>query len=173
MFTPQLKRRIVKKVRDGMVRFYRGPRLEAACLYWAGYTAACLSRRYQLRAIIQAGTTEWPCVKHDDGVSITHFGYVYEADSNMTRVMLASDLMPEMHVWAAIPSRNEIIDLTTRYLVDQAKHRANITWSAPAPPDFIWSPADELPPGVIYRPDPSATLWALRKLAASVRQPHV
>lgn len=150
-----------------MERFYRGRRLAAACLYWAGYTCTYLTRRYHVRTILQAGTMEWPCTAEDDGLSPTHFSYVYEPESNLTKVMLAADLMPEMHVWAAIPSRNEIIDLTTRFLVSQARHRANIAWTAPAPPDFLWARAEELPPGVIYQPDCAATLWAVRKLAAT------
>src|SRR5258706_16418976 len=127
MFRPAQKRRIVTEIRAQMTCSYRGSSLEAACLYWAACTRAHISRNYKTRTILQAGTMQWPCTDKDDGVSFTHFSYMWNpTTAEMRRVMISAGLMPEMHVWAAIPSRNEIVDLTTSYLVEQAKKRAGI-----------------------------------------------
>ncbi len=169
MFTPTERELVVAYLRERMPHFYKGQPIEAACLYWAGLVCAHLTKVHGIRTILQAGTMQWPCVAEDDGVSPTHFSYVWEPDSEVTRAMLRLNHMPEMHVWAAVPSRNEIIDLTTRYLVEQAKHRAGLEWSAAPPPDFLWCRADALPAGVRYKPAYEATLWAARALAAASR----
>ena len=169
MFSRKQKQRIVREMRVQMRSFYRGHHPEAACLYWAACASSYLSRKYRVRTILQAGTMQWPCSATDDGVSPTHFSYMWEPDSLMTKSMFEAGLMPEMHVWAAIPSENEIVDLTTRYLVQQAKKRAALAWTAPPPPDFLWARADQLPSGVVYRPDFAATMLATQLLAASAR----
>lgn len=167
MFTSTKKKRIVAEIRKRMTAFHRGKHIEAACLYWAGLACDELWSRYRVRTILQAGTMEWPCSATDDGVAPTHFGYVWERDSLVTHSMIAQQLMPEIHVWAAIPTRNEIVDVTTCYLIRQAKHRACIEWTATAPPDFLWVRADQIPDRVIYQPDYDATRLAVQMLARS------
>lgn len=168
MFTSSKKKRIVAEIRARMRSFYLGNHIEAACLYWAGIVCDELWSRYHVRTILQAGTMEWPCAaESSDEHAPTHFGYVWEADSSVTRAMIAQDLMPEMHVWAAIPSRNEIVDVTTCFLIHQAKHRACIDWTAAPPPEFLWVLADQIPHGVIYHPDYEATKLAASMLARS------
>lgn len=167
MFARSVRNRIVKEIRECMTKWYAGDHIHAACLYWAGMTCYWIRTRYRVRAIIQAGSMSWPCVDKDDGMSPTHFSYVFDPDDPASRAALRSGQMPEMHVWAAIPTDKTIIDLTTCYLIQQAKHRANIEWTAPMPPDHLWCRADDLPPGVLYRPAPEATLWAHEKVMRS------
>lgn len=156
------KDRIVGEVRARMRTWYSGPNLEAACLYWAGMVCHVLHAR-GVRAILQAGTHMWPCMGEDDGVSATHFSYVWEPDHPLSVNALAAGGMPEMHVWVGVPATGEIIDVTTCYLVKQARVRAGINWTAPAPPDYLWS--SKPPTGVVYRPNREATMLAMRFLA--------
>jgi hypothetical protein len=165
---PNQKNAVVKRIRERMMGWYKGPNIQAACLYWAAMAVTELTKR-GVRTILQAGTSMWPCVAEDDGVSPTHFSYCWDPRSAETHARLNEGLLPEMHVWAAIPSRGEIIDLTTRYLIAQARDRAGLTWCGPVPPDYLWANATELPDGVVYRPDRAATFIAHELLSHTAR----
>jgi hypothetical protein len=140
--------------------------LASACLYWADETVKYLTRQ-GIRAIIQAGTASWPMIdpEQDDGVSPTNFSYIFEGVSAQEAEGLLRGRLPEMHVWAAIPDRNEIIDLTTRYWPEQALVNGGYEWAGQQPPDYLWEGADRLPDRVIYHPHPQATKLALDLLA--------
>lgn len=136
-----------------------------ACLYWAAETTRELSRR-GLRALIQAGTLMWPRVlpEQDDGVSPTHFSYVWEPNSMTTRNLILAGMLPEMHIWVGLPDSNEIVDLTTKFLPVQCQRLIKYDWPGIKPPDYLWTNAKELPEGVIYEPDIKAIVLALRHL---------
>lgn len=163
-FDRDVKDAVVRRVRSRMdARAH--PRPEAACLDWAALTVQELSRHGE-RCLLQAGSLYWPCAAQDDGVSPTHFGYLWEARSATTRERLALGLLPEIHVWAALPDRREIVDLTTRYLPQQARSCAGLEWTAPPPPDYLWCDLGSLPDGVQYRADLTAVgaaLYLLRR----------
>lgn len=145
---------------------YEHPKtIQAACLYWAATLIDELSVN-GIRGILQAGTLMWPRIRpeQDDGVSPTHFSYVWEANSSTTRTRIAQGLMPEMHVWVGIPETQEIVDLTTRYLKGQCQQLIGHEWIGDDPPHHLWCKCEELPPGVIYRPDRLATMIAWRLL---------
>lgn len=116
--------------------------------------------RCNVRAVLQAGSAQWRCVKDDDGISNTHFAYVWEM-SDITRMRMADGMMPEMHCWIGIPSTQEIVDISTYMLPEQAKLRAGINWTAELPPDYIWSGRDGFPEGARYLVDKDATMVAL------------
>ena len=87
------------------------------CLYYAHHTAAVL-RRHGLSAVIQAGSLQWPRVRHeeDDGRIDTHFAYMWTPSAADSALSVALGNLPEMHVWVGIVDRQEIVDFTTRHL---------------------------------------------------------
>lgn len=133
-----------------------------SCLYWANCGGAIL-RTLGYRTIPQAGTMQWPIVpKHlDDGVSATHFGYEWSPEHPASVFALANNMMPEIHVWLAIPEENTIIDFSTKFFPERAKVEY-LEWRTPPPPDFLWAKADELPEGVIYHANLDAIGFVLR-----------
>lgn len=117
--------------------------------------------RFNVRAVLQAGSAQWKCMAIDDGVSSTHFAYMWEM-SPLTQQRLLNNMLPEMHCWVGIPSTQEIVDVSTNDLVEQAKLRAGINWTAELPPDYIWAGRDSFPSDARYMVDPIATAVALR-----------
>lgn len=154
---------IVKEIRCAVRRVHPELTPERGCVYLALATVAIL-RQYGIRASFQAGSSSWPRIRpeEDDGVINTHFSYVWEPRSKRTLAQLAAGVLPEMHAWAAIPATVEIIDLSTCYLPEQCRKTAGMAWTAPAPPDYLWT--DKLPEGVLYRPELSAIQTALNLL---------
>jgi hypothetical protein len=170
MTTTQSERnRVARLIDNTFLANYDGGRPSQACLYWAHYTVEVLTA-LGIRAIIQAGSASWPRVRpdRDDGVSPTHHSYVWEPDSAVTKARVAAGEMPELHVWAAIPARGEIIDMTTRYWPKQCRLIQGLDWPGDQPPSYFWGAAGELPEGVLYAPDMQAIALAFRLLAGKV-----
>jgi hypothetical protein len=136
----------------------------AACLYYALAAAEALAARGE-RPVLQAGTHLWRCVASadDDGVSPTHVGYVWDPSDAASAAALELGLMPEMHVWVALPDRREVVDLTTRHLPERAR-RLGLRWTEPQPPDYLWAGVADLPDGARLLPDGRAVAWVLRNM---------
>jgi len=132
------------------------------CLYYAVATIQAI-KAAGLRAILQAGTAMWPMIRpeQDDGVRMTHFSYVWSPDEPKSREAVANGKMPEMHVWAAIPALHEIVDFSTGFWPGQALVLGGFDWPGDRPPEYLWCKAKELPSGVIYQPNTTATMLAL------------
>jgi len=167
---PSERDRLARIIDNTFFAHFDGDRPAQACLYWAHYTVEVLMA-LGIRAIIQAGSASWPRLRpdQDDGVSPTHHSYVWEPDSAATKFRLAAGDLPEMHVWAAIPERGEIIDMTTRYWPDQCLLIQGFDWPGDKPPTFFWGTADEVPDGVIYAADMKAIALALHLLKGDPR----
>lgn len=116
--------------------------------------------RHGIRAVLQAGSAQWRCMDEDDGVSPTHFAYMWEL-SAQTKQRVAENKLPELHCWIGIPSTQEIVDISTRHLVEEAERRAGIKWTAPLPPDYIWAGAKNFPQDCHYMVDMTATAIAM------------
>ena len=131
-----------------------------ACLQYAHHTADVINE-YGIRALIQGGTMCWPRVtpEQDDGVSSTHFSYVWEPDSKTSRFALAFGALPEIHVWVGIPETNEIVDLTTGKFPEACPVLLGEPWLGPRPPDYLWQKG--CPERVVYEANQEATLYAL------------
>lgn len=129
---------------------------QKACLYWAVVTQRLL-KELGKPAILQVGSLQWPRIRpeDDDGVIHTHFSYMWDWEEAKNR--MKQGLMPEFHAWVAVlTDPPEIVDVTTCYLPAQALELANLIWTAPAPPDFLWGGEEDIPDGVRYRPDVKA-----------------
>lgn len=165
MTTPDERAALVVRIRQHFRATYAGTQPEAACLYWAQATVEVLTRHFY-RALIQAGSASWARVTpaQDDGVSPTHLSYVWEPNSATTRDRIRQNLMPELHVWACLPDALEIVDLTTGFWPEQCRRALGLDWPGDLPPDYFWGTVDEVPDGVLYKPDKLAIGWALRAL---------
>jgi len=136
---------------------------QAACLYLAPAIIS-VAKRMGVRLVLQAGSASWRRVSEvdDDGLMATHFSYLWEPHTLRTRMILAQGLMPELHVWAADPERQEIVDLTTGHIPLQCQQLGEMKWLCEPPPDFIWHSG----PGIAqldahYEPTQLATELAL------------
>ena len=76
--------KMVAEIERQVARLENRPGL---CLYYAHHTAAVL-RRHGLSAVIQAGSLQWPRVRHeeDDGRIDTHFAYMWTPSAADTPV---------------------------------------------------------------------------------------
>lgn len=137
--------------------WYSGARAEAdemnagLCLHWT-HCACCVLRQSGYRAILQAGSMNWPINRNAPEPQPTHFSYEWEPDNFDSALRIAQGALPECHVWAALPDRNEIVDFSTGFFKGVASKRHGLTWLDADPPEYLWCPANALPEGVRYRP---------------------
>ena len=107
--------------------------------------------------LIQAGSMSWPIVEpeQDDGVSPTHFTYLWSPTDFQSYRAVLQDKMPEMHVWLVM------IDMTTYELPMQNARITGSKWQAKPPPEYLWAEFDELPKmNVVYEANAEATFLA-------------
>lgn len=136
----------------------------ASCLYLAGAVIQ-VAAAHDIHLVLQAGSASWSLYPQPELIpepTPTHFGYEWEGLNHpAVQVQLVQNRMPEMHVWAGDPVRQEIVDLTTWAWPQQAQRLAGLEWKTAAPPDFLWGK----PPAVAYyQPMEDATLLAMRML---------
>lgn len=154
------KRDVIAEVFD-RVRDYVNPDapIESLCLPHAFLTIEALRARGH-RAILQAGSASWRYLHPnlDDGVTATHFSYMWAPEDPRSIEAIREYRMPEVHVWVATTDPLELVDLTTGHQVAQARRLAGIAWTAEPPGPYLWG----LPPrGMMYRPYERATMLAL------------
>lgn len=125
------------------------------CLYYSA-AALLLFKNLGVDACLQAGSLSWPMIRmeEDDGVSPTHFSYMWEGLTAKNLTRLASGLLPEIHVWVALPKERQVVDFSTGELPEEAR-RLKVTWTGPTPPDYLWDTC--APAYVRYVPDMVAT----------------
>tara|TARA_R100001594_G_scaffold36976_2_gene66861 strand:+ start:1490 stop:2017 length:528 start_codon:yes stop_codon:yes gene_type:complete len=149
----------VAEIREMMHDNYAGPpgTIEAACLFWAKATCIVLEGR-GLRAIVQAGSAGWPRIDEadDDGEVNTHFSYVWEPDSPSSIAAVKAYRMPEMHVWAAMPDTQTIIDVTSGFQPGQCLTTLGMDWPGTKPPEYIWSTPEGMYGKCFYKADITA-----------------
>lgn len=127
------------------------------CLY-NSITGFLLLQAEGLNVQIHAGSMSWPIIDldKDDGVSPTHFSFMWSPDDAASVIAMIEGRMPEMHVWLWLPDTKEIVDFTTHEIVERAKTTANLEWTVTLPPPFVWLKFNELPKGVAYSPNVDA-----------------
>lgn len=139
-------------------------RKASTCMYWS-LTGGLVFQRHGIRALLQAGTMMWPAFE-DDGVNSTHFGYEWSPNDPGSQAALKLGLFPEIHIWLALPATQEIVDFSVKYLPEASANDIACPrlWTRTAPPEYLWATKDELPEGVIYRPEIPAMNWMLSRL---------
>lgn len=151
---------IEKIVKDSIVHEVRErvridhDKQEAACLDYALQTIIVLAE-YGLNGKVQAGTVMWPRLRpeQDDGVSNTHFSYVWENDPSVKQKLVTTLMMgklPEIHVWVALPETEEVLDFTTCFQREQCQKLTGMDWPGDELPDYIWGTVNEFPLGTQY-----------------------
>ena len=130
------------------------------CLFYAHHALSVLWRN-GYKAVIQAGSLQWPRInkEQDDGVVNTHFGYEWSPQDSASALSVAMGNLPEMHVWVGIVDQQEIVDFTTRHLKSAAA-TLGMDWTAADPPKYLWCPAKQPPDWVMYRPNREASIYA-------------
>lgn len=132
-----------------------------SCLVWTFATLAVLTSK-RIRAVLQAGTCMWPRVRkeQDDGICSTHFGYEWNPATKESLMAVQMGKMPEIHIWAAIPKTQTIIDFSTREFPTQCKKLIKADWPGDLPPQYLWCSAKNIPKGVQYKPEIDAIVYA-------------
>lgn len=126
---------------------------QGACLYWTQCAMKTLDAHGE-RVLLQAGDMLWPCAI-DRGNNGTHFGYEWTPDNPFSVEQMCNGNLPEVHIWCALPDRNEIVDFSTAGFKTLVKERHGLPWEMPDPPLYLWG----IPPqNVLYR----ANLEAIR-----------
>jgi hypothetical protein len=116
--------------------------------------------------MLQAGTGMFK-FRADEGVSDTHFSYVFDQTAALGR--LAQGLWPEMHAWNYIPATGEIVDLSLKYQPEQARRLCGFVWESEfVLPDYLWTLPENLSDKTIYRADLTACVLALKFLKKEV-----
>lgn len=157
------KNEIITEAKALFVKRWPDVNPAAACLYLTIATIAVAQQR-GIRLVLQAGSMHWKCVPDelDDGVSSNHFAYVWNAQSRIAAHQFTDHhgFLPEIHVWAADPLRQEIVDASTEMFPEACAQMHAAEWKAPRPPPFIWGSHEEIPEDASYTADMEATLFA-------------
>jgi hypothetical protein len=160
----RLKEKIIEQARAIYARKYADCDPAKGCLYWAAAFQEA-ARQNNIDALIQAGSAQFQFRADSDGVSDTHFSYMF--DPTEAAMRLGRGLWPEIHVWNAIRATGELVDLSTGYQAEQAKNLCGFVWEKEfALPSYYWDkPSDQR---IIYRADMKATILCLAMLKQSI-----
>jgi len=149
---------------------------EKSCLYYA-YFGGCRLSMYGYECSLVAGTASWRFLPDwlDDGkdTTMTHYTYMFEEDSEVTRRAIAAKLMPEMHCWVAARRSKEhrvfLVDMTTGFQAATAKERG-YEWHPDCKlKEHLWLYADQINQDCVYAPDQEATLLAYEMISGTGR----
>ena len=94
----------------------------------------------------------------DDGVSHTHFSYMW---SGVPQRLPDGGVSYEVHAWAGDPVAQHFVDASTKWVADACKLTAGMTWEAGTPPDHVWG---DLPRGWHYDPSRDATAHVMAQI---------
>lgn len=178
--TPEEKAELVREARELMRDVWGEPRPGFGVCPLISLALMAVAGRAGIRLVLQAGDLRWRWQRpeNDDGVSPTHFGYIWSPEDPASRAAALRGALPEVHVWLGDPVRQEIVDASTDGLVESARRLIGVEWEVERPPDFLWAPARELPADAVYDCSREATLsvarllerGACRELAAHLRK---
>lgn len=130
------------------------------CLYYAKETMAILTR-HGFKAVIQAGSLQWPCLRpeDDDGAISTHFAYMWSPCDIASAFAVALGNLPEMHCWVGLLKEQEIVDFSIKHLKTAAAMHG-VKWTAADPPPYLWCSVNAIPDDVRYTPNREASIYA-------------
>ncbi len=154
VFSQQEKDRIVVEVRAELAQRFESIPPHRSCLY-ASWTM--IRRLFQEGAvpILQAGNMQWPRItrEQDDGVSDSHWAYMYSPETVASQRSMMNGEMPEIHIWVGrLDHPQELIDINTCHFPNACKDMMRLDWPGPRPPDYLWQhPEEGLPDWVNYK----------------------
>ncbi len=167
------KARIVRDIRDSLIRKYPSINMARNCVFAALHTIQIL-RAEGIAAIPQAGDMSWLFTdpQYDDGVSPTHFSFQWSPHELKSIIAVSQGNLPEIHVWAAIVETQEIVDINTCYIPQLLKEDLpQCQWTAKQPPDFLWGDTHVVAKyKAIYTPHHDATIYAMQVMQAILRR---
>lgn len=143
-----------------LVEWY-GPNMATAggCLYINQVTMKALKDDGR-RAVLQAGSVYWPMRR--DALGPVHFGYEFDLSQPFSVEAVQNGLLPEVHIWAALPDEGAIVDFSTGAFKRLAVERHGLEWEEAEPLRYVWG---RPPAGVIYRPQLEAIRYVWRFIA--------
>jgi hypothetical protein len=125
------------------------------------------------RVIIQAGTCYWPRKPRSEcrPDELYQFGCQWSPDDPASIEQMLLGNLPEMHVWLALPERQEIIDFSCDQFPEACLRLTGNNWPGPRPPSYFWQKAEDegWPEGVIYHPEETATSYAGKRIVQLLR----
>jgi len=137
------------------------------CIFWA-LAVHEAARKNGRRLVLQAGSMQWKFIPDylDDGISANLFSYMWSPNEIASITARKNGLLPEIHVWAADPETQEIIDLSTRGFKDIAVNKHGLNWQTKNPPRYLWLTQEEYlaHPEATYSANQEATMFILRSL---------
>lgn len=150
-------RELVLEIEQAISGFGNRPGL---CLHYAKETLAVFARHGR-KAVIQAGSLQWPCLRpeDDDGVISTHFAYMWSPGNLTSAFSVALGNLPEMHCWVGLLEEQEIVDFSIRHL-KAAATASGVNWTAADPPPYLWCSVNDIPDDVRYIPNREASIYA-------------
>ncbi len=169
--TPELKEEIYQAAADEFERKYHNPEFKGGnCVHWS-LCAARVLNRYGFKPIIQGGTLQWPMVteEEDDKVTMSHMGYVWSPNNQISLAAMAAGYMPEMHVWLGLLDTQEIIDFSTGNFSKWALAH-NLPWRMPPSPKYLWG---KPPPWTVYEAIEEATVLAFQLMQTVINSERI
>jgi len=155
------RQQLHEKVRKRVVGRIGERSADSLCLYWAHYGLQVL-KEAGIEVCLQAGSAYWPRVDNPRETPehvMTHFGYKWEPDSNLSRLSVRLGHLPEMHIWLGIVETQELVDFSTGTWPQACRDRIG-EWETQDPPPYYWGPPGNLPEDVVYEPHAKATILA-------------
>lgn len=165
---PERKQRIFNKVKATFLERYGDEiPINRACVFLTKIGMEVIAKELPYRALVQAGSMNWEIVppEKDDGKILTHFGFEWSPYNAISQAAMAQGLLPEMHVWIALPELQEIIDFATAGFPEFVTDELHLDWMSPPPPAFLWTKKEGMPRGCYYTPNLEATRLAMIRIA--------
>lgn len=128
-----------------------------ACAYYSFYSAYVFRRMgYSANLIAGSATFEAVPPQLDDGVSPTHYSYVY---TPVSRIRWMQVPLPEVHCWCVVTNGQdmELLDFTVSHL-PRLSQSIGLKWRAPLPPNYLWTNVTTIPRGWVYEMAEDATV---------------
>jgi hypothetical protein len=139
------KDQIFQEVRQLFVSWY-GEHLadKGACLYWT-QCGMRVFKKHGRRAVLQAGTMLWQVLNDITIPEVpTHFGYQWDPCDEFSQEQMKRGLLPEIHIWIALPDENQIVDFSTGSFKKLCMEQHGLPWETPDPPEYFWGSPEEL-----------------------------
>jgi len=155
----QQRKQVLIEAADALFRERFIAVAQTSCLYRAWCLVSVAESR-GVQMLIQAGSAWWritPEGQEKPEGPAPFFGYQWQGIEK-ARELLQQNIMPEMHVWAVVPHRGEVVDVTAGVQRQQAA-ALGLEWRTPELPPYLWDTGSKLAKkhGALYMADEEAT----------------